>query len=112
MSNSWTFDVLVVQSQRRNVQKSVMHVQCRCFDDPVTVAVVVACATDETKPLVKSVCETAPKSLFWVPPVNQDLSTRHDWSVKKAIVDLPIRVKENSKRASGNLLSPLGAQNK
>ena len=28
----------------------------------------------------------------------QDLSTRHDWPVKKAIVDLPVRLKENSKR--------------
>ena len=40
----------------------------------------------------------------------QDLSTRHDWPVKKAIVDLPIRMKGNSKRISGFLLSPLGAQ--
>ena len=79
-----------------------MHVQSRFFDDPVTVAVVVTCATDETKPLVKSVCESARKSLFWAPPVYQDLNTRHDWSVRKAIVDLPIRMKENSKRASGN----------
>ena len=42
----------------------------------------------------------------------QDLSTRHDWPVKKAIVDLPIRLKGNSKHTSGNLLSPSGAQNK
>ena len=63
-----------------------MHVQSRIFDDPVTVAVVVACATEETKPLVKSVCESARKSLFRAPPVYQDLSTRHDWPVKKAIV--------------------------
>ena len=41
----------------------------------------------------------------------QDLSTRHDWLVKNAIVDLPIRLKGNSKRISGNSLSPLGAQN-
>ena len=41
----------------------------------------------------------------------QDLSTRHDWSVKKFIVDLPIRLKVNLKCTSGNLLSPLGAQN-
>ena len=40
------------------------------------------------------------------------LSTRHDWSVKKAIVDLPIRMKGNSKRLAGNSLSPLGGQNK
>ena len=32
--------------------------------------------------------------------------------LKKAIVDLPIRLKGNSKRISGNSLSPLGAQNK
>ena len=37
---------------------------------------------------------------------------RHDWPVKKAIVDLPIGIKGNSKRTSVNLLSPLGAQNK
>ena len=41
----------------------------------------------------------------------QDLSTRRDWPVKKAIVDLPIRMKGNSKLISGNSLSPLGAQN-
>ena len=39
----------------------------------------------------------------------QDLSTRHDWPVEKAIVDLD---KGNSKRISGNSLSPLGDQNK
>ena len=32
----------------------------------------------------------------------QDLSTRHDWPVKNAIVDLPIEMKENSKRSSVN----------
>ena len=42
----------------------------------------------------------------------QDLSTRHDWTVKKAIVHLPIRLKGNLKRISGKLLSPLAAQNK
>ena len=36
----------------------------------------------------------------------------HDWPVKKAIVDLPIRMKGSSKRTSGNTLSPLGAQNR
>ena len=42
----------------------------------------------------------------------QDLSTPHDWPVKNAIVDLPIKMKRNWKRTSGNLLSPLGAQDK
>ena len=46
------------------------------------------------------------------PTVYLDLSTRHDWLVKNAIVDLPIRLKENSKRSFGNSLSPLRAQNK
>ena len=32
--------------------------------------------------------------------------------LKKAIVDLPISMKGNSKLISGNSLSPLGAQNK
>ena len=38
--------------------------------------------------------------------------TCHDWPVEKAIVDLPMRLKENSKRVSGNSSSPLAAQNK
>ena len=41
-----------------------------------------------------------------------EASTCHDWPVEKAIVDLPVRLKENSKRVSGNSSSPLGAQNK
>ena len=36
------------------------------------------------------------------PPVYHDLSTRHDWTVKNPIVNLPIRLKGNSKRISGN----------
>ena len=35
-------------------------------------------------------------------PVYQDLTTRYDWTVKNAIVNLPIRLKGNSKRISGN----------
>ena len=38
----------------------------------------------------------------------QDLSTRHGWPVKNAIVDLSIRLKVTSV----NSLSSLGAQNK
>ena len=36
----------------------------------------------------------------------------HDWPVKKAIVNLPIRLKGNLTHISGNSLSPMGAQNK
>ena len=41
----------------------------------------------------------------------QDLRTGHDWPVKKAVVNLPIRLEGNPKRISGNSLSPLGALN-
>ena len=41
-----------------------------------------------------------------------DLSTHHDWPVKKGIADLPIRLKGHAKHIFGNLLNPLGAQNK
>ena len=40
------------------------------------------------------------------------LSTRQDWPVKKAIVDLLIKLKGNSKRSSGISLSLLGPKNK
>ena len=38
----------------------------------------------------------------------QDLSKRHDWPVKKAMVHLPISLKGNSESISGNSLSPFG----
>ena len=38
-----------------------------------------------------------------------DLSARYDWPFKKRIVNLPINLKGNSKRISGNFL---GDQNK
>ena len=44
--------------------------------------------------------------------MHQNLSTRHDWPVKKAIVDWPIRMKGNTKRTSGTSLNPLEARNK
>ena len=57
------------------------------------------------KTLDKSVCETASKSLFWALSVYQDVTTRHNRPVKKAIVNLPIMMK-------GNSWSPLGTRNK
>ena len=41
----------------------------------------------------------------------QDLSPRPDWPVKKAIVNLPIRMKGNSKYISSNWLTTLRAKN-
>ena len=49
---------------------------------------------------------------FGSSPVYQDLSMHHDWPVKKAMVNLPVRLKGNLKCISGNLLSPLGPRTK
>ena len=71
-----------------------------------------ACTTDGSKLLIKSVCETAPKSWFWAPTlVFQDLSTCHDWPVNRAIINSLIRLKGNLKRISSNSLSPLAQNN-
>ena len=59
-----------------------------------------ACATDRTKLLVKSPCETAQKSWFWTPPsppVNWHLHMCYSWPVRNTIVTLPIRLKGKSK---------------
>ena len=42
----------------------------------------------------------------------EDLSTFHNWPVKKGIVEIQIRLKGNSKRTSGNSLNPLRARDK
>ena len=68
-------------------------------------------STDETKPLVKSVCKSALKSSATT-CVPEDLSMSHDWPVEKAMVDLPFKLKKNLKRTSGNLLSLFRTQNK
>ena len=61
-----------------------------------------------------SICETAPKLLFWAPTCisGYEVVQDHNWPVQKAIVNLPIRLEGNSKHISSNLLSPLGSQNK
>ena len=71
-----------------------------------------ACATDETKLWLSPSTKQRRNSCSRLPLVYQDLSTYRDWPIKKAIVDLPIRLKGNSKRNSVNSLSPLGAQTK
>lgn len=68
-------------------------------------------STDETKPLVKSVCKSALKSSATT-CVPEDLSMSHDGPVEKAMVDLPVELKKNLKRTSGNLLSLFRTQNK
>ena len=54
--------------------------------------VFVAWAMDGNKLSAKSMCKTAPKSLFWPSLAYQDLSMCRDWPVKKAIVNLPIKL--------------------
>ena len=58
-----------------------------------------------------SLCAKQRQNACSWPPVYQDLSTHHDWPVTKAIVDLPISLRGNSKGAVGNSLSLMGAQN-
>ena len=69
-------------------------------------------ATDQSKLWLSLSSKQCPNPCSGHPPVYQDLSTCHDWPVKKAIVNLSIRMKGNSKRTSGNSLSLPGAQNK
>ena len=73
---------------------------------------VLACATDETKLLLSLSTKQHRNPCSRPPPAHQDLSKGYDWSVKKPFVDLLIRMKGNSKRASGNSLNSLGTQNK
>ena len=65
---------------------------------------IAACDTDETKLWFSQSAKQCQNPWSGFPPEYKDL--------KKAIVDLPIRLKGNSKHTSGNSLSPLGAQNK
>ena len=67
-----------------------------------------ACTTDKTKPLVKSVCKPAPKPLLWAPNCVLGFECVIWLACEKAIVYLPIRLKQNSKGTSRNSLSPLG----
>ena len=90
-----------VSSSSPNPKLSPLPSHCAYFD--------IACATDETKVWFSPSAKQSRNLGFGPPPVWQDLSRHHDWSVKNAIVDLPIRMKGNSKLTSCNSLSPLGA---
>ena len=71
----------------------------------------IPCTADETK-LWSSPSAKQRRNLCSGPPaVYKDLSTCHDWPVKNVIVDLPIKMKGNSKRFSCDSLSLLGVQN-
>lgn len=70
-----------------------------------------ACATDGIKHLIIHSCAKHHQNTwFGYPPVYQDLSTHHDWPVKKSHCWFAkwIRLKRNLKRISGNSISPLG----
>ena len=70
----------------------------------------VACTTEKTKLWLSLSAKQHQNPYSGAPSVYQDLITCHDWPVKKDIADLPIRMKVNLKRTSGNLLSPLGSR--
>ena len=65
----------------------------------------VASTTDETEIWLSLSAKQCWNPCSGSPPVYQDLSMHHDWLVKKAIVDLPIRLKGKLEHTSGNLLS-------
>ena len=56
-------------------------------------------ATDETKPLVSPSASQDRNLCSGPSAVYQNLSKRHDWPVKIAIVDLPIRLKKKNQNA-------------
>ena len=70
------------------------------------------CAADVTKLCLSLSVKQRRNPCSGSPTLYRGLSTCHDWPVENAIVDLPIRLKGNLKCSSGNLLSPLEAQNK
>ena len=72
----------------------------------------IACTTDKTQLWLSPSAKWCRNLCSGPSNVHQDLSTCHDWLVKKAIVDLPIRMTGNSKCTSTNLLSLSGAYNK
>ena len=78
----------------------------------VTATILATCAVEETKLWLGQSAKQRCNHCSGPQPVYQDLTTSHDWPVKKDIAHLPIRSKGNSKRTSGNSLSPLGSQNK
>ena len=89
---------------------ALWHSECNCRETPDPIMFYPASRRNKTllSPSTKhgrNPCSAPPP-----PPVYQDLRTRHDWPLKKAIVDLPIGLKGNSKRTSGNSLSLLGSQ--
>ena len=66
--------------------------------------------TEETKLWLSPSVKQCQNPCSGPPPVYKDLSARHDWPVKKAIVDFANQVEWKSKRTSDNLLSPLVIQ--
>ena len=69
-----------------------------------------ACVTDTTKLLLSPSVKQHRNPCSGPPAEYQDLSKRYDWPVKKAIVNFPMKIKQNLKCTFGNLLSPLGTQ--
>ena len=67
-----------------------------------------ACVKDITQLLLSPSGKQRQNPCSGSPAEYQDLSMCHDWPVRKAIVDFPMKMKQNLKCTFGNLLSPLG----
>ena len=61
----------------------------------------VAYATDETRPLVNSICKQAPKSLFWAPSCLPGFEYT-SWLLEKPLFIWPISLMVNSKHSPSN----------
>ena len=70
----------------------------------------VDCTTCETKLWLSPFAKQCQNPCSRYPPVYQDLSTFHDWPVKKDLINLPIRVKENQNALP--IIDSFRAQNK
>ena len=70
----------------------------------------VACTTEKTKLSLSPSAKQRRNPCSGSPSVYQDLSTLHVWPLKKAIVDLSIKMKGTPKRSSGNSSSPLAPE--
>ena len=70
----------------------------------------VDCTTYETKLWLSPFAKQCQNPCSRYPPVYQDLSTFHDWPVKKDLIDLPIREKENQNALP--IIDSFRAQNK
>ena len=67
-----------------------------------------ACPTDERKLWLRPSAKQCLNPSCGPPLVYQDLSTRHDWPVQKAIVDLPSQIERKFETPSRYFVESVG----